>query len=55
MTDSLKEKETILRKKIAERRAHEEILWKQKSRIQWIKEGEKHQILPQIHVSVEAN
>jgi hypothetical protein len=28
----------------------QEILWRQKSRVQWLKEGEKeHQVLPQIH------
>jgi hypothetical protein len=41
LTDSLKEQETILSNQIAERRAQEEILWRQKSHIQWLKEGEK--------------
>jgi hypothetical protein len=42
ITDSLKEQETTLNKQLAERRAHEEILWRQKSCIQWLKEGERN-------------
>jgi len=37
---SVKKQETILRNQIAERSAFEEILRRQKYRIQWLKEGE---------------
>ena len=36
------EKENIIQKKLEERYTQEEILWRQKSRIQWLKEGEKN-------------
>jgi hypothetical protein len=42
LTDSLKHQETQLNNQLAERRAQEEILWRQKSRIQWLKEGERN-------------
>jgi hypothetical protein len=42
LTDSLKHQEKKLNNQLAERRAQEEILWRQKSRIQWLKEGERN-------------
>jgi hypothetical protein len=42
LTDSLKHQETHLNNQLAERREQEEILWRQKSRIQWLKEGERN-------------
>jgi hypothetical protein len=42
-TDSLVQEEKHLQTQINEREIQEEILWKQKSRIRWLKEGEKIQ------------
>ena len=39
---ALSEQENLLQTQIVERENQEEILWKQKSRIQWIKEGERN-------------
>jgi exonuclease III len=41
-TDDLAQKEEALRKQLEERRQQEEMLWKQKSRVQWLKEGERN-------------
>jgi len=38
----LKTQEMILNNHLAERREHEEVLWRKKSIIQWMKEGEKN-------------
>jgi hypothetical protein len=40
-TESLLEEEKFIRKQLEDRYAREEILWRKKSRIQWLKEGEK--------------
>ena len=40
LTDELKAQELKVAQQIEERKRQEEILWKQKSRIQWLKEGE---------------
>ena len=40
-TESLLEEEKLIRKQLEDRHAREEILWRKKSRIQWLKEGEK--------------
>jgi hypothetical protein len=40
-TDLMKEEEE-LRTKLEERKKQEEILWRQKSRVQWLKEGERN-------------
>jgi hypothetical protein len=42
LTDSLKEQESLLNNQMVERRAQEETLWRQKSCIQWLKEGERN-------------
>jgi hypothetical protein len=42
VTEDLKKHETLLNNHLAKRRAQEEILWRQKYRIQWLKEGEKN-------------
>jgi len=39
-SEELVEEEELLINKLEERRQQEEILWKQESRIQWLKEGE---------------
>jgi hypothetical protein len=41
-TDSLQAEEELLKKQLEERQHQEEILWRQKSRVQWLKEGEKN-------------
>jgi hypothetical protein len=40
LTEELKEQETLLKQQLEERRSQEEVLWRQKSRIQWLQEGE---------------
>jgi len=39
-TEALSEQEKLLQIQIALRENQEEILWKQKSRVRWLKEGE---------------
>ena len=41
-TDKLVEDKKTTQMQLDERYAQEEILWRQKSRIQWLKEGEKN-------------
>jgi hypothetical protein len=41
-TDSLKDQKTTLNKQLEERWTHEEIIWRKKSHIQWIKEGKRN-------------
>eukprot|EP00253_Pinus_taeda_P019947 PITA_19947 len=41
-SDDLADQEKILEKELMEKEKQEEMLWKQKSRIRWLKEGEKN-------------
>jgi hypothetical protein len=40
LTEDLKAQETLLKQQLEERRSQEEVLWRKKSRIQWLQEGE---------------
>jgi hypothetical protein len=40
--DSLQAEEKHMKQQLEERNRQEEILWCQKSRVQWLKEGEKN-------------
>jgi hypothetical protein len=41
-SDALRQEEELLRQQLEERHKQEEILWKHKSRVQWLKEGENN-------------
>ena len=41
-TEELRDQELKVNQQLAERKKQEEILWKQKSQIQWLKEGERN-------------
>jgi exonuclease III len=42
LTDDLKTQEATITQQLGTRKAQEEILWRQKSRVQWLKEGERN-------------
>jgi hypothetical protein len=42
LTEELKEYEALIKQKLDERHAQEETLWRKKSKIQWLQEGERN-------------
>lgn len=40
-TEQLQEEEARIKQQLEDQYAQEEILWRKKSRVQWLKEGEK--------------
>lgn len=53
-SNDLSKQEKFLEAQILERAKQEETLWRQNSRIRWLKDGEKkHQIFPQNHRSMQ--
>jgi hypothetical protein len=42
LIEELKEQEALIKQQLDERRSQEETLWRKKSRIQWLQEGERN-------------